>query len=391
MKWRIDYYYSKYKGGIRRSSVCSLLDDIINIVLLEQYKQLSPNWGFGLCLWSFTHWPFSGQLYKCSCGKWPLGELLSGAICIYGYFVCCLLVEVGAATPKTLLNLPRCKRTAKGSIGLTTVEGFLSPQKSLWTNSQACFIQSEEKVNTFIKGLSKTWISHSNATKCTRYNYAKCIFLFFQHPICVAASSTYVKELFWIPNGSVSLFIETSLGWSGKRKTALTEHGASRDRFSVQPEGDLRQNDGHDAREVGLNHEIANFPFQMEICCHHNIFACSGRRETERETLGVRARRAGIFKGKKHSISTSNPLKTPLEVVAGHQNEWRVGRCWSEHTSHVWEHSKVIVTIDNLSIKKTTNSYIPFSGAASQWCCLQFYDPRQWKFPLSTSPFMPCP
>lgn len=223
-----------------------------------------------------------------------------------------------------------------------------------------------------------------------RYNYAKCIFLFFQHPICVATSSTYVKELFWNYERFDFIIHWNIAEMEWKRKTALTEHGASRDRFSVQPEGDLRQNDSHDAREVGLNHEIANFPFQMEICCHHNIFACSGRRETERDAWG-QSKKSWNIQGKKHSISTSNSLKTLLEVVAGHQNKWRVGIFWSEHTSHAWKHSKVIVTIDNLSIKKTTNSYILFSDAASQWCCLQFYDPRQWKFPLSTSAFMPCP
>lgn len=58
-----------------------------------------------------------------------------------------------------------------------------------------------------------------------------------------------------------------------QNKMALTEHSTSGNRFSVQPEGDLRQNDSHDAREVGLNHKIADFPFQMEICCHHYIFA----------------------------------------------------------------------------------------------------------------------
>lgn len=26
--------------------------------------------------------------------------------------------------------------------------------------------------------------------------------------------------------------------------------------------------------------------------------------------------------------------KNPLEVVAGHQNKWRIGSCWSEHISH---------------------------------------------------------
>lgn len=107
--------------------------------------------------------------------------------------------------------------------------------------------------------------------------------------------------------------------------------------------------------------------------------------DRERDAWG-QSKKSWNIQGKKPSISTSNSLKTSLEVVAGHQNKWCVSICWSEQLSHAWKHSKVIVTIDNLSIKNTTNSYIPFSDAASQWCCLQFYDPRQWKFPLSTSP-----
>lgn len=291
-------------------------------------------------------------------GAFEWGHLHLGLFCL-------LCFASRSRDPTNAVEFAQVQAHCKGLNWFNNCGGVPLAQKSLWTNSQACFIQSEEKVNTLIKGPSKTWISHSNATKCRRYNYAKCIFLFFQHPICVATSSTYVKELFWITKGSVSLFIET-----------LTEHGASRDRFPVQPEGDLRQNDGHDAREVGLNHEIANFPFQMEICCHHNIFACSGRRETERETLGVRARRAEDIQGKKRSISTSNSLKTPLEVVAGHQNKWRVGSCWSGHTSHAWEHSKVIVTIDNLTIKKkqqivtVPSLVLPLSDAACSFMTL---------------------
>lgn len=161
-----------------------------------------------------------------------------------------------------------------------------------------------------------------------------------------------------------------------KCKTALTEHGASRDRFSVQPEGDLRQNDGHDAREVGLNHEIANFPFQMEIRCHHNIFTCSRRRETERDAWG-QSRKSWNIQGKKRSISTSNSLKTPLEVVAGHQNKWRVGIYWSEHISDAWEHSK-----DNLSIEKNNKQL-----HSLLWCCLSVMLPAVlWPSTVKISP-----
>lgn len=162
-------------------------------------------------------------------GAFERSHLHLGLFCLL-----CLRVEVGAATPKTLLNLPRCKCTVKGSICLTTVEGFLSHKRAFEQILKLFFIQSEEKVNTFIKGLSKTWISHSNANKCMRYNYAKCIFLFFLRPICVASSSTCVKELFWIANSLISLFIETSLRWSenARRHSPNTVRAGTDSRFS---------------------------------------------------------------------------------------------------------------------------------------------------------------
>lgn len=55
-------------------------------------------------------------------------------------------------------------------------------------------------------------------------------------------------------------------------EATLTEHGAGGNRLSVQPEGDLRQYDGHDAWEVRLNHKVANLPFQVEVRRHHHIF-----------------------------------------------------------------------------------------------------------------------
>lgn len=65
----------------------------------------------------------------------------------------------------------------------------------------------------------------------------------------------------------------------------LTEHGARRHGLAVQPEGHLREDDGHYAGEIRLDHEIANFPFQMEIRCHHHIFSCTRNDEEKRETI----------------------------------------------------------------------------------------------------------
>lgn len=57
-----------------------------------------------------------------------------------------------------------------------------------------------------------------------------------------------------------------------RREATLTEHGAGGNGLSVQPEGDLRQYDGHDAREVRLNHKVANLPLQVEVRRHHHVF-----------------------------------------------------------------------------------------------------------------------
>lgn len=150
-----------------------------------------------------------------------------------------------------------------------------------------------------MKGPSKTWISHSNATKCMRYNYAKCTCFFF-----LCGCIIHLCEGIVLSYEQFNFIIQwniAELEW--KHKTALTKHSASRNRFSVQPEGNLRQDDGHDAREVGLNHKIANFPFQMEICCHHYIFAWAGG-GGQKETDRVNATRAGIFRKTNVQVQT---------------------------------------------------------------------------------------
>lgn len=61
-------------------------------------------------------------------------------------------------------------------------------------------------------------------------------------------------------------------GLRRRLEVTLTEHGAGGNGLSVQPEGDLRQYDGHDARKIRLNHKVANLPFQVEVRRHHHVF-----------------------------------------------------------------------------------------------------------------------
>lgn len=111
----------RVQRGIRRSNVCSLLDDIINIVLLEQYKlrfSVSVCGVSLLLLWPFR-WVIQMQLWEVATwGAFEWSHLHLGWFCLLW------LRLKSEARPKTLLNLPRCKHTAKGSVALTTVEGF---------------------------------------------------------------------------------------------------------------------------------------------------------------------------------------------------------------------------------------------------------------------------
>lgn len=62
----------------------------------------------------------------------------------------------------------------------------------------------------------------------------------------------------------------------------LTENSSRWNRLPIEPEGDLRENDRHDAWQVCLDHKITNFSFQVEIRCHDNILSW---KRTAGETL----------------------------------------------------------------------------------------------------------
>lgn len=58
---------------------------------------------------------------------------------------------------------------------------------------------------------------------------------------------------------------------------ALTKHSPGRDRLPVEPEGHLGQDDGHEARHVGLNHKVANLSLQEEVSHHYCVLTWGGK------------------------------------------------------------------------------------------------------------------
>lgn len=54
----------------------------------------------------------------------------------------------------------------------------------------------------------------------------------------------------------------------------LTKNRAGRDGLPVEPEGDLGQDDGHDAGQVGLDHKVPDLPLEVEVCGHDDVFPC---------------------------------------------------------------------------------------------------------------------
>lgn len=168
-----------------------------------------------------------------------------------------------------------------------------------------------------------------------------------------------------------------------QNKTALTEHGASGNRFSVQPEGDLRQNDSHDAREVGLNHKIANLSFQMEICCHHYIFAwVRGRKQRETH----RGQRDGSWniqgwRFKFNQLFIKKQKKNQPMADSGHWNKWSVGIGWSEYFTCLGTFQRD-VTIDNFSLKKKKKLHFLLL-----WFCLSVMLPAVlWPLTVKIAP-----
>lgn len=57
------------------------------------------------------------------------------------------------------------------------------------------------------------------------------------------------------------------------KPAALTENGPRRDRFSVEPERHLGQDDGHKAGHVRLDDKVANLPLQVKVGHHHRVLS----------------------------------------------------------------------------------------------------------------------
>lgn len=53
-----------------------------------------------------------------------------------------------------------------------------------------------------------------------------------------------------------------------------TKYSSSRNRFLIDPKGDLSQDHRHDTGNVCLNQEEAHLPLQVEVNSHDYIFTC---------------------------------------------------------------------------------------------------------------------
>lgn len=69
-----------------------------------------------------------------------------------------------------------------------------------------------------------------------------------------------------------NLWERKSWNFPGDLWLILTEDSSGRHRFLIYPEGHLGKDYCHDAWDVCLNHEVAHFPFQVEIDSHHHVF-----------------------------------------------------------------------------------------------------------------------
>lgn len=85
-----------------------------------------------------------------------------------------------------------------------------------------------------------------------------------------------------------------------RERTKLTEDSSCWNRLSVEPERDLREDDGHDAWQVCLDHKVAYFPLQVEMGCHDNVLAWTENKTglRTRGTLSTQAHHH-VFKAKK--------------------------------------------------------------------------------------------
>lgn len=106
---------------------------------------------------------------------------------------------------------------------------------------------------------------------------------------------------------SDSLVTETDAKWSTNQSPDLagtlpTEDGSGRNGLFVDPEGNLSEDDGHDAGDVGLNQEETHLPLQMEVNGHDDVFPC--RRQTGSQE-GLRDTRAAL-----HAAGNKTPVNT---------------------------------------------------------------------------------
>lgn len=80
-----------------------------------------------------------------------------------------------------------------------------------------------------------------------------------------------LSELFLSGVPSTSCRRDYAGSVTGWRKP-LTEHSSGRHRLSIEPEGDLGQDDRHDAGQIRLDHKVADLPLQMEVSRHDRVF-----------------------------------------------------------------------------------------------------------------------
>lgn len=120
----------------------------------------------------------------------------------------------------------------------------------------------------------------------------------------------------------------------------LTEDCSSRDWFLIYPEGHLGEDYCHDAGDIRLNHEVAHFPLQVEVHCHHHVFTWRiaidvtvglfHKTKTDwRETVSTSTENDGLllvcivsslfsegYSVKQNHAFLLTPYRVPLETVA---------------------------------------------------------------------------
>lgn len=100
--------------------------------------------------------------------------------------------------------------------------------------------------------------------------------------ICQVSEVT--SKVWNIPKAQINLKFESKFEISSEIK--LTKYSSGWNRLSVQPEGHLGQDDGHDARQVRLNHKITDLPLQVEVGCHHSVLTWVGKKVQNKIKIG---------------------------------------------------------------------------------------------------------